>query len=173
MEALLAREEVDCLDSLLEKYRGHVWRLAFRFVQDADEAQDVTQDVLLILSRQAARLRPETRLAAWLTRVTSNAALNAGRRRRTRRRYHLAAAEEPQRRSSNPEEGLVGMGLRRALAALPRGQRAAVTLRLLEEKTFREIAETFGVTEGTIKVQFARGLRRLRRELTGQRSETS
>jgi len=61
----------------------------------------------------------------------------------------------------------------RALAALPRGQRAAVTLRLLEEKTFREIAETFGVTEGTIKVQFARGLRRLRREMEQNRSERS
>ncbi len=172
MEALLRREEVDCLDSLLEKYRGHVWRLAFRLVQDADEAQDVTQDVLLTLYQQAARLRPETRLAAWLTRVTSNAALNAKRRRTTRRRYHLAAAAEPRRRGSNPDAGLVGTGLRRALAALPRGQRAAVILRLLEEKTFREIAETFGVTEGTVKVQFARGLSRLRREMAENRSET-
>jgi RNA polymerase sigma-70 factor (ECF subfamily) len=173
MDALLRREEVDCLDSLLEKYRGHVWRLAYRFVQDADEAQDVTQDVLLTLCREAARLEPETRLAAWLTRVTSNAALNAGRGRATRRRYHQAAAAEPRRRGLDPEAGLVGMKLRRALAALPRGQRAAVTLRLLEEKTFREIAETFGVTEGTVKVQFARGLRRLRLEMEENRSERS
>ncbi len=173
MDDLLRREQVDCLDSLLEKYRGQVWRLAFRFVQDADEAQDVTQDVLLTLYRQAERLRPGTLLSAWLTRVTSNTALNAGRRRTTRRRYHLAAAAEPRLRSATPEAGLVGAGLRQALNALPRGQRAAVTLRLLEEKTFREIAETFGITEGTVKVQFARGLRRLRREMDENRSETS
>jgi RNA polymerase sigma-70 factor (ECF subfamily) len=169
LSSLLQREGVATPDALLAKYRAFVWRLAYRFLQDAEEARDVTQEVLWRLHRHAGRLAADTRLPAWLTRVTANAALNAGRQRAARRRHQEAAAREAPAAAAPGPAGVVGRGLRQAVASLPRGQRAVVVLRLLEERTFREIADTLGVAEGTVKVQFARALRRLREEM-GERT---
>jgi RNA polymerase sigma-70 factor (ECF subfamily) len=172
MEAILRSEGVKDADELLGKYREYVWRLAYRFLRNADDAADVTQDVLIRLHTHLGKLEPDTRLSAWLTRVTANTALNFSRGRLRRQRYHEKArsAGQPLLQAVGVSEpGVQTSGLARALAKalgeLPRGQRAVVTLRLLEERTFREIAETFGVREGTVKVQFARGLHRLREAL--------
>jgi RNA polymerase sigma-70 factor (ECF subfamily) len=166
-DAILRREGVGHRDELLQKYQGFVWKIAYRFLRDAEDALDVTQDVLLRLHTHLESLEPETRLGAWLTRVTTNAALNFARSRNTRRRHHEKAAAEAPRAVAAEESGGFAAAVASALETLPRGQRAVVTLRLLEERTFREMAEIFGVAEGTVKVQFARGLRRLREELAG------
>jgi RNA polymerase sigma-70 factor (ECF subfamily) len=163
--AILAREGVESTAMLLEKHRGRIWRTAFRFLRNPEDALDVTQEVLLKLHQNLASLGADISLAAWLTRVTANASLNFTRQERTRRRYHLAVAgQSPVQVEAGPVVGL-GPALAGAIAALPRGQRAVVTLRLLEERTFREIAQAFDVSESTVKIQFARALRRLRSEL--------
>ncbi len=163
--AILAREGVDSLEGLLEKHRQGIWQTAYRFLQDADDALDVTQEVLLKLHQSLSRLRPDTRLAAWLTRVTANASLNFARQDRTRRRHQQAAAGLSPLTVPPAAAGGLGRALAGAIQTLPRGQRAVVTLRLLEGRTFPEIAEAFGVAESTAKVQFARGVRRLREDL--------
>jgi len=166
-DAILHREGVGDRDELLEKYQGLVWKIAYRFLRDTEDALDVTQEVLLRLHTHLESLEPETRLGAWLTRVTTNTALNFARSRGTRRRYQEKAAVERPRAVAAEESGGFTAALAAALETLPRGQRAVVTLRLLEERTFREMAEIFCVSEGTVKVQFARGLRRLREDLAG------
>lgn len=163
--AVLEEEGVGSLEQLIEKHRHRVWRIAYRFLGNEEDALDVTQDVLLRLCRHFSRLRPGTRVQAWLYRVTANAALNASRNRVTRERRLRDAAAPLQAVSASPgTPGLAG-DIARAIRILPGGQRGVVVLRLLDGRTFREIAEIFGVTEGTVKVQFARGLRRLRENL--------
>ena len=168
-DAILQSEGVAGVDGLLAKYRDLVWGIAYRMLRDRDDALDVSQDVLIRLHSNLSRLAPDTRLAAWLTRVTTNAALNHARDQKTRRRRQQEAAAERPVSVASPDTG----GLSRAIAAgieqLPRQQRAVVTLRLLEGHKFRDIASAFEVSEGTVKVQFARAMRRLREQLADWR----
>ena len=167
--AILQSEGVGNVDALVAKYRDLVWGIAYRTLRDRDDALDVTQDVFMRLYRNLSRLAPDTRLAAWLTRVTTNASLNYVRDRQTRRRREQeAAAERPLGVETRPTGGLAG-AIAAGISRLPRQQRAVVTLRLLEERTFRDIAGVFEVSEGTVKVQFARAMRRLREHLAGWR----
>ena len=168
-DAILQNEGVSSVDGLVAKYRDLVWGIAYRLLRDRDDALDVTQDVLIRLHRNLARLAPDTRLAAWLTRVTTNAALNHARDEKTRRRRQQeAAAERPLSVVSENAVGLAG-AIAAGIEQLPRQQRAVVALRLLEGRKFRDIAAVFEVSEGTVKVQFARAMRRLREQLADWR----
>jgi len=151
-------------DAQLEQHGGFVWRVAYHFLRDEQDASDVAQEVLLRLHREPDAPAPEG-LAAWLYRVTANVALNFRRdRARLRRRHDEAAALAPRIVEAAETAGLAD-DIARAIRALPKQQRAVVTLKLMEELTFREIAGIFGVAEGTVKVQFSRGMRRLRDRL--------
>jgi len=59
----------------------------------------------------------------------------------------------------------VAWALRRAIAALPDAQRAVFVLKLLEGRSFREIAARVGATEAACKMRFSRALERLRHQL--------
>ena len=168
-DPILQHEGVASVDELVAKYRDLVWGLAYRMLRDRDDALDVTQDVLIRLHKNLSGLAPGTRVAAWLTRVTTNAALNHARDQKTRRhRQQEAAAEQPLSVVSPSTGGLAG-AIASGIEQLPRQQRAVVTLRLLEGRKFVDIAAVFGVTEGTVKVQFARAMRRLRAQLADWR----
>lgn len=148
-----------------EEDRAFVWRVAYRFLRSREDAQDVAQEVLLALHQRAPAIPAGGTLKSWLYRVTANAALNLSRRRRRQERVARTVAEEtPRTHEMTQLTGLAG-AIDTGIRALPPQQRAVVTLRLLEECTFREIAESFGVSQGTVKVQFARGMRKLRENL--------
>ncbi len=148
-------------DAQLEQHGGFVWRVAYRFLRNAQDASDVAQEVLLRLHRERS-VPAGDGLGAWLYRVTANTALNFRRDRARMRRRHDEAASVAAVRVEATETAGLARDITRAIGGLPKQQRAIVTLKLMEELTFREIAAIFGVAEGTVKVQFARGMRRLR-----------
>jgi RNA polymerase sigma-70 factor (ECF subfamily) len=156
-------------DQVLRAQRPFVWRVAYHFLRNKDDAQDVTQDVLLALHERLPSLPPDTNLNAWLYRVTANRAVNFDRDRARRDHRHEEAARlRPAAADPPPPGGLAG-ALAEAIRQLPPQQRGVVTLRLMEDRPFAEIAEAFGVTQGTVKVQFARGMKRLRDRLSAWR----
>ena len=55
-DAILHREGVGDRDELLEKYQGFVWKIAYRFLRNTEDALDVTQEVLLRLHTHLERL---------------------------------------------------------------------------------------------------------------------
>jgi len=156
-------------DAQLREQGGFVWRVAYHFLRDTQDASDVTQDVLLRLHLLPRDPAPREGLSAWLYRVTANAALNFRREgARRARRHDQAAALGPKSVEANETAGLA-RDIAREIQALPKQQRAIVTLKLTEDLTFREIAAIFDVAEGTVKVQFSRGMKRLRERLAGWR----
>ena len=163
-----------------ELYKDMVYSLAVKLLRDKSEAYDVTQDVFLTLYRQILRFRGESSLKTWLYRVTLNQAANRNRwwRRRFRSRFETVsittglddqASMEPVSLEPSLDRQLLSKEARRAiedaLAALPFDQRAAVILRDVQHLTYEEIAETIGVSMGTVKSRISRGRERLRRVL--------
>src|SRR4051794_15517092 len=75
------------LDALLSRVHRRVHQWASRFTDDADAADDVTQEVLIKLGRQLSSYRGTSRFSTWLFSVTRNVALS--HRRKERRRAEL------------------------------------------------------------------------------------
>ena len=176
---LKARDET-AFEEVFELHKDMVYALATKLLTDKSEAYDVTQDVFLVLYRQIKRFRGECSLKTWLYRVTLNQAANRNRwwRRRFRRRprtlsitggFDDQASLEPVSQEPSLDRQLLSIQAREAieegLANLPFDQRAAVILRDVQHLSYEEIAETVGVSVGTVKSRIARGREKLRRAL--------
>lgn len=156
---------------LVARHVNLVYSAARRQLGGGDYAHlvdDVTQAVFLILSNKARSRAIADRvvLAGWLFNTTRHAAANA-RKIEARRRYHeRKGGATMTRRPATPDESArwedVAPLLDGALARLPRGDRDAVLLKFMEEKSHRTVGDTLGISEEAARKRVSRGLERLR-----------
>ncbi|HEY2939427.1 MAG TPA: RNA polymerase sigma factor [Gaiellaceae bacterium] len=153
------------MDGLAPDLHGRyaeVFRFVRRRTSSDSEAEEITQSVF---AQAAARLdcakAGSPPPLAWLYTVAQRRLIDQARRRSSRPAVvplREAAAESVDRRYG----GQVAVALRAALTALPATQREVVVLRLVEGRSFAEIAERLGATEAACKMRFLRGLASVR-----------
>ena len=142
-----------------------------RIVGDAG-ADDVVQETFERVWRHAARFdRRRGSLDAWTLRIARNAAL--GQLRRTRRHTDLAVVPEPVDPDGGPADAVVLIdlttGVRRAVAGLDAGRRAAVE-HVLAGHTLVQTAGRLGLPEGTLKSRVRAAYADLRAVLASSRT---
>jgi RNA polymerase sigma factor (sigma-70 family) len=141
-----------------------VLRQAWRILGDEAEAEDVAQDAMLKLWRQAGEWRAgEARISTWLYRVTHNLCIDRIRKRRpTAAIENVAEPIDPTpsalERFANSEES---RALARAILALPERQSQAVVLRHFEGLSNPEIGERLDCTVEAVESLLARARRQL------------
>jgi RNA polymerase sigma-70 factor (ECF subfamily) len=138
-----------------------VRRLAL-VVGDSDEAEDLAQDACLRAIAHEASFQGES-LWPWLQVIGVRLALNELRRRRRAIAVLLRAAPPPLVPAADIE-------LWDALRQLPRNQRAALALHVLDGVSYAEIGDALHVPEGTVASWVSRAKARLRVELGEERS---
>jgi RNA polymerase sigma-70 factor (ECF subfamily) len=179
--ARLKTGERAAFEELIESYQTLVYGLAYRLLNDAEEARDVTQETFLKAYRHVGAFRGECGLKTWLYRLVVNQASNHRRWWRRRRRQETVSLDEPQGDASaplgdrlpsgvrSPEQVALGRERQRLLLAaldqLKQDYRVAVVLRDIEELSYEEIAATLDVPVGTVKSRIARGREELKKRL--------
>jgi RNA polymerase sigma-70 factor (sigma-E family) len=138
---------------------------------DSHLAEDLVQQALIRLYVAWPRVRSSSGPDAYLHRVLVNALIDTTRKPSWRREQYRSELPEP------PAEPALGLedreAVRRALAQLPAGMRAAVVLRHWLELDVAETAAALGCTQGNVKSQTARGLDRLRELLEADDATTT
>ena len=161
----------DALAELVMIHGDRVYGLLLRFGLDADEADEVTQEVFVRAWRALPRFEERARFSTWLYRIAFNEAQRRLARRPPPHREPaadgedaIAAIPEPARRG--PEaltlEREFEETLERALDRLPAEWRAAVVLRDIEGLSTHEAAEIAGIREAAFKSRLHRGRMQLR-----------
>lgn len=143
-------------------------RLARAIVRDAQQAQDVAQDALVVALQRPPRAAHDPRtLRAWLTKVVRSLARRAWRDECTRARHeHSAAAPEPGDREGRTANSLQQQReLLAAVADLAEPYRTAITMRFLEGSSPRAMARALGVESAAVRQRIHRGLSMLRARL--------
>lgn len=162
-EQLLVRSaagERSALDELFRRYRQLAFRVAYRLLGNEADALDAVQDGFVKALVHLPRFQGRSSFKTWLLRVVSNAALDLGRQRGRRETISIDALRarrqddcEP-RESPIPERDLELADLRRqlnkALEQLPAAQRQTFVLHAEAELSYREIADTLGISIGTV-----------------------
>jgi RNA polymerase sigma-70 factor (ECF subfamily) len=151
----------DLRATAFRRHYGDVYRFVRRRTESDDAAEEIAQSVFV---HAAARLDPARQgsapLLAWLYTVAQRRLVDEARVRARRgtvvRLEEAHAAAEPRYGSD------VARALRAALADLPSSQRDVVVLRLIEGRSFREIAQRLDSTEPACKMRFLRGLASVR-----------
>jgi RNA polymerase sigma-70 factor, ECF subfamily len=180
-EALMiayAQGDETALAALVRRYANRLLGYLVRMVADRAQAEDVFQETFLRVHRHAASFRPERRFKPWLFAIASNLAIDVLRRRqRSPIAVSLdapAPSEQPMlERVPDPAPDPAANALRdeqrtlvrKALDALPPGQRSVVVLAYLEGLSYAETAQSLGCSIGTVKKQVSRALQTLARLL--------
>lgn len=153
---------------LLAKHGDELARHIRRMVRDDDAAQDLLQDTMIRAHEALGRLRADSNERAWLYRIATNAALN---HLRARTRERVALERHAAERASEPVAGPDGadgpdQGQRERLwagvARLPERQRLALTLRIVDELDYDEIARRLGGTSDAARANVHQATRKLR-----------
>lgn len=158
---------------LFDRHRHRVFRHAFRMLQDAEDAQDVSAIAFLELWRRRASVRlVEGSVLPWLLVTTSNTALNV-RRSKARHRRLLAKLPRPESTADPADVYLDDGGLDSvdgdlaiALRSLHPSDLRLIVLVVLEGYSLATAADALDLTIGAAKTRLHRARQRLRTALT-------
>ncbi len=156
----------EALDELCARHIASVYRVCRSVLGDDAEAADATQECFVKAVRALPRFRGDSSFRTWLLTIAGNEAKGVFRKRKRRAEQGLESAGPLV--SDQPEAGDVTELKQEAemarvmVAKLPDKQRLAVTLRIDEGLSFREIGEIIGSSEGAARVNYHHGIRRLR-----------
>jgi RNA polymerase sigma factor (sigma-70 family) len=159
---------------LVRRHVDLVYSAALRMVRDTHLAEDVTQGVILALSRSGEQLTQRPVLSGWLHRTAQNLAANAVRSDVRHRAREQDAAAMNDLLSTEPGAAweAIAPHLDTALGELNEPDRDALLLRYFERKSAREIAQTLGTSEEAAQKRVNRAVDRLR-ELLAKRGVTA
>jgi len=180
----LRKGDHEAVSDLAAEYGSKVYQLAFRYLKNREDAEEVTQDVLLKVSRRIDAFRGDAALSSWIYRITFNSAMSRLRRTRAERQAtedprHLPSVGDddgrrpvarPQAVDGAPladEEVLRGemrAALVEALMELPPLYRAPIILRDIAGLSTEEASAVLHVKDQTLKSRLHRG-RLILREL--------
>lgn len=162
----LAREgDERAIDMLVRRHQDTAFDAAYRVVRNDDLAADVAQDAFLKALRGLESFRGDASFRTWLIRIVINTARSALRKDSGRRERSLEEMGEPRGGEDPARLAVVRSEARRIaerLDALPEKQRLAVTLRVFEGLSYKEIADACGSSEGAMRVNYHMGIKRLR-----------
>ncbi len=149
-------------EALVTRHVDLVYSAALRQVRVPQLAEDVTQSVFIVLSRNARSLKPGAPLVAWLYLVTRRAAIDLVRAENRRRARETTAMEIAAMNSTSPEWSRMEPLLDDAMETLEERERMAILLRFFEGKSLREVGEALGTSEDAAQKRVSRALEQLR-----------
>jgi RNA polymerase sigma-70 factor (ECF subfamily) len=162
--ARVAAGESEAFRGLVDRHLPTVLAIARRMLRDDAEAEDVAQETMLRLWRNAAGLElGPYGVRPWLRRVASNLCID-----RVRARRNTTVMEEVPEESAPPSqvrhlaERELGVRVDAALQALPERQRLAITLFHYEGMSQIEVGEVLGISDEAVESLLARARRTLK-----------
>jgi RNA polymerase sigma-70 factor (ECF subfamily) len=167
---------------LASMYGPRIQQLAFRYVKNWEDAEEVTQDVLLKVFRKIDAFRGDAALSSWIYRITFNTAMSRLRTARAARAADRQKGdvngdeEESSRQPQEPADwssladdhvlrGEMRQSLIHALTFLPEVYRVPVILRDIQGLSTEEASAVLGVKPQTLKSRLHRGRLILRERL--------
>jgi len=158
----------DAFAEIVRRHLDLVYSAALRQVRSAQLAEEVAQSVFADLADDAAKLKPDTLLSAWLYTVTRRTAIDVIRKESRRRLREQIAVEMNNMNATESGTGVppvwseIEPFLDDAMAALDETDRSAILLRYFENKSLREVGEALGASEDAAQKRVSRAVERLR-----------
>lgn len=160
---------------LVERYEKRVFRVARRLCGNDDDAWDITQESFIRAMQAMKSFDPEYRFFTWMYRIVTNTAINLHRkaRRLNEVEYQDAYGYEGQTVTldtaplqADADELALAVG--RAVEALSAPLKAVFVLRVDQEMSYGEIAETLGIAVGTVMSRLNRARNQVREQISRQ-----
>ena len=157
-------------EEIVKRYQRRVYATALRIVRRHDVADDVVQEAFLRAHQALGRFDLSRPFGPWICRIAANPAVNHVRSPVSREQPLPEAHAETPAAAPSPLAGVLdheaSRELARALDGLSAEQRAVFALRVFEELSYKEIAESLQISIGTVMSRLSRARERLRATLS-------
>jgi RNA polymerase sigma-70 factor (ECF subfamily) len=160
--------EAAAFDELMRRYKRPVINFIFRMLGNAQDADDVAQDVFVRVYQNLDTWRPETKFSTWLFASARHAAIDRIRWRSRHRTESIESAPEIVASSGTAEDVSaheIGDQIAAAVAKLPEDQRTAVVLSEYQGMSYAEIAGVMRCSEKSVESRLYRAKQTLRTAL--------
>lgn len=171
----VAQGSSEALAILFRRYAGLVRRVALRVLRDASEADDLVQDLFVLIARCCGTFdSSKASVQFWIVQLAYRRAFSRRQFLNSRHFYTQVELDEQSVRTPDPGGGdaslaqrLAKLDLEKMFASLSEDQRKTLRLHFIEGYTLDEIAKMLGQTKGNIRHHSFRGLERLRKLIFG------
>jgi RNA polymerase sigma factor (sigma-70 family) len=162
---------------LVDNYKDRVFNTAIGIVQNAEDAEDVAQEVFIQVYRSIHSFKGESKLSTWLYRIATTRSLDLLRSRKSKKRFGFIQrlfgdGNEPL--YEIPDFNHPGVALDRkenaaklfkAISQLPENQKTAFTLHKLEDLSYQEVSEVMQTSVAAVESLMHRAKQNLRKML--------
>ncbi|RTE07087.1 RNA polymerase sigma factor [Paenibacillus whitsoniae] len=147
------------LIACITEHQENVYRLAYSYVKNQEDALDVVQEAIQKAFAAAGSLKNTTSLKSWFYRIVINSALDCLRKKK---KVHIVDDKAMELIASGSEDAYADIDLERALDDLPDMYRSVITLRYFEDLKIEEIADVLKENTNTIKTRLYQALKLLK-----------
>ena len=163
---------------IVETWQNMVYNTAVGILQNAEDAEDVAQEVFVQVYESVKNFKAESKFSTWLYRITLSKALDHLRRKKRKKRFAYIQSlfgsnnkiiekpdfNHPGVKLDNKERAAI---LFTAINQLPENQKIAFTLHKLEGLSYQEISEVMRTSVSSVESLMHRAKNNLRKRLTG------
>lgn len=179
LEATRTGDEL-AFQELVRRYRNPITNFVYRMLNDYDRAVDLAQETFVRVYMSAERYQATYSFSTYIYRIASNLAITDLRQRKRRSLIPIPSffsdkdgdemeIELPDTRQTLADDAMIEderrKAVSRAIASLPEKYRAAVVLRDIEGRSYEEISEVLGLSDGTVKSRINRARNLLKEKL--------
>ena len=181
----LKKGDESAFKTIVENCQLLVYNTALGIVQNAEDAEDLTQDVFVQVHESIGSFKGDSKLSTWLYRITTSKSLDHLRKKKTKKRFGIMqnlfgssqneAVEKPDFnhpgvKFENKEKAAI---LFKAIKQLPENQRIAFTLHKIEGLSYKEISEVMRTSVPAVESLIHRAKNNLRKWLENQYKNTN
>lgn len=162
-----------CCRLLVERYQSLVYSIAYRMIHDRAEAEDMAQEVFLKAFRTLDTFREEASFKTWICRIATNRCIDWKRKHASRNQL-TAGVEEADAlpdEAETPEQTLLRRErqseVRDVIDGMPEKYRAILLMYHFQGMTYKDIAESEGISSRTVETRLYRAKQMLRTAMEG------
>src|SRR5207253_2467768 len=158
---------------IYERYSSRIYNFAYRFLRNAEAAEDATQEVFVKMLKHANQFHGDAKLSTWLFSITANWCRDYLRKADNKAKeaedvlisLPAPADQAPDRNLERRQDEQM---IQKALSALTPEQREAILLSRYQGLSYAEIAQISGCSEGAVKTRVFRAMETLKKALAGE-----
>jgi len=164
---------------IVRRYQRAVYRVAYALTRNESDADDLAQEAFVRAFRALGRFRAGEPLYPWLSRIVTNLAFSLFRRRKRRPETSLEPLVEAGMQWGTDDDPADKVAerervqhMQESFAELKPEHQAVLALRVIEDRSYDEIAKTLGVPIGTVMSRLSRARTELKQRLKARTGET-
>jgi RNA polymerase sigma-70 factor (ECF subfamily) len=171
------RDDPTAFRAFITEHQDKVFNLVLNKVQQAEDAEEITQDVFIDVFRKPEAFRGESSVSTWLYRIAVNKCIDHLRRQKSRGRWKLTRLFSPAGETTEPKEflhpGILSENrekaafLFKAMKQLPDKQHTAWVLNEMENMSYKDISEVMNLSLSSVESLLFRARQNLKKILSG------